>query len=725
MPVTQTKTSGATFLSILVLAFSIAALAPSSAHGQASVLMHHNDVARTGQNLNETLLTPANVNVNTFGKLFNQKVDGSIVGQSLYLPNVQLPNGTLHNVVFVTTQHDSVYAFDADNNLGSNAAPLWTVNYPKSVPDNADNFGCGTPGYTEIGIMGTPVIDPTTDTLYLVSKTIEQGSYFFRLHALDVTSGAEKFGGPTVIAATVQTAQGPIVFTASVQLQRPALLLQKGSLYIGFGSNGCDVYDYNGWLFAYSASTLQQQNVFIVAPQGKGGSLWGAGGGPAVDGEGFIYFSTANGTFDFSLGGSDFGDSMLKMNTVQNGFNVVDYFTPYDQATLDANDLDLGSGSLVVLPDQTGNHKHELVGGGKEGTLYLVDRDAMGEFNMATNMVVQQFVAVTPSIKTTPAYWNGNVYLSGQKDFIKMFSLSGGLLSNQPTSQTTMMFNDRGPSISVSANGSNNGILWAVLHGTPIMYAFDATNLTNELYDTTQALHVRDKIVSTSRFVVPTVVNGKVFVGGLTQLNVFGLLPSLVVTSGNNQTGAVATTLPLPLKLQATDAYTHTGIPNVAVTCKDVGTGVKGKLSNPTGVTDSSGNFSTNYTLSAKVKIEPITCTALGYATASFSETSVPGPAHVIKQSSGNKQSAPVNTPLPAPIVALVIDVHFNPIQGAVVTFTDNGKGGTFSSTTVATNASGLASTSYTTPSKAGSVKITAATGSIAPTNFMETVTAQ
>lgn len=508
-------------------------------------------------------------------------------------------------------------------------------------------------------------------------------------------------------------------------MQRPALLLFKGSVYIGFGSNGCDVYDYHGWMFGYSAATLQQQNVFLVTPQGKGGSVWGAGGGPAADAQGFIYFSTANGTFDFSLGGLDFGDSMLKMNTVQKGFNVVDYFTPYDQATLDADDLDLGSGSLIVLPDQKGTtHKHELLGGGKEGTLYLVDRDAMGEFNMATNMVVQQFVAITPAIKTTPVYWNGNVYLSGQKDFIKMFSLSSGMMSSEPIQQTNVLFNDRGPSISISANGTKNGILWAVLHGTPILYAFDATNLSNELYDTTQALHLRDKIPSTSRFVVPTIVNGKVYVGGLNQLNIFGLLPGLSVTGGNNQTGAAGTILPIPLTLQAIDSYTHAGIPNVTVTCSDVGTGAKGKLSNPKGTTDSSGNFSTNYTLPTQVKTaEPISCTASGFSSAAFTENSVAGPPHVIKQFSGNKQTAPENTPLPEPVVALLVDVHSNPIQGATVTFTDNGAGGAFSSTTVTTDALGHATISYTTPNKAGNVKITATAGSL-KTNFNETVTA-
>ncbi len=500
-------------------------------------------------------MTPANVNANTFGKPFIHNVDGSIVGQPLYVPNVQLPDGTIHNVVYVATQHDSVYAFDADNNLGPNATQLWKVNYPKSIPDDANHYGCGGVNYTEVGIMGTPVIDPSTNTLYVVSKTMDSGGlYYFRLHALDIASGTEKFGGPVTINATVPAGQGAITFTPAIQLQRPALLLLNGAVYIGFGSNGCDAYSYHGWLLAYSASTLQQLGVFLTTPQGIKGSLWGSGGGPAADADGFIYFSTANGTYDFSMGGTDFGDSILKLSTVQNGFTVQDYFTPYNQASLDASDLDLGSGGVVVLPDDPDAQAHELVGGGKQGTLYLMDRGNLGGFNAVTDLVLQEFPGVTPSIKTVPAYWNGNVYLAGQKDYIKTFSLIGGVMSSQAIQQTSVFFNDRGPSISVSANGSSDGILWAMLHGTPVLYAFDATNLSNELYDTTQALMLRDRILSTSRFVVPTVVNGKVYVGGLTQLYVFGLLPSLSVSSGNNQSGTVGTILPTPLTMQATDA---------------------------------------------------------------------------------------------------------------------------------------------------------------------------
>jgi Fe-S cluster assembly iron-binding protein IscA len=707
-----------------LLALCIFALAPLRAYGQPpSVLTHHNDVGRTGQNLNEIVLNTTNVNAASFGKLFIQKVDGSIVAQPLYVPGVQLPNGTTHNVVYVATQHDSVFAFDADNILGSNATPLWTVNFPKSVPDDAANYGCGGVGYTEVGIMGTPVIDPTTNTLYVVSKTLVTGQYYFTLHALDITSGAEKFGGPVTINAAVQTSQGTINFTAAYQMQRPALLLLNGAVYIGFGSNGCDAYSYHGWLMAYSASTLQQLGVFITTPGGSKGSLWGSGGGPAADDEGFIYVSTANGTFDFSAGGTDLGDSMLQLNTVQNGFTVPDYFTPYNQATLDDSDLDLGSGGLLILPDQGGPNPHELVGGGKQGTLYLVDRDAMGGFNPIADNVLQEFVGITPSIKTVPAYWNGSIYLSGQNDYIKMFSLTSGVMSSAPVQETSVLFNDRGPSISISANGTSNGILWAMLHGTPVLYAFDATNLSNELYNTTQALKLRDRILSTSRFVTPTIVNGKVYVGGLTDLYVFGLLPSLAVTAGNNQSAPVGTTLPIPLTMQATDAYSQAGIPGVNVTCTDPGAG--GKFSTASGVTDNSGNFSTNFTLGVKALTATVTCAATGYTSAVFTEVGVAGAPSVIKQFSGNAQSAPVDTQLPAPLVALVQDAHANPVSGVSVTFSDGGKGGSFTSSTVNTDVYGHATTFYTNPSKSGTVKVTASTpGVTAAASFTVTVTA-
>jgi hypothetical protein len=707
---------------ISAMAILIVLLSGSRAYSQVSVLTNRNDVARTGQNLSETILTPANVNAAQFGKLFMQKVDGSIIGQPLYVPNVQLANGTIHNVVYVATQHNSVYAFDADSNVGENAAPLWTENFGPSVPENKANFGCGTPGYFEVGIMGTPVIDPATKTIYLVSKTVTAGLYASTLHALDITSGAEKFGGPTAIAATVQTSQGPVTFTPSVQMQRPALLLLNGNIYIGYGSNGCDAFNYHGWLLAYSAATLKQTGIFLDTPQWDGGAIWGAGGGPAADSQGFIYVSTGNGTFDFSSGGTDFGDSIIKLNSVQNGFTVKDYFTPFDQAMLDSGDLDLGSGGVLVLPDQGGTHRHELIAGGKEGTLYVISRDDMGQFNTATNDIVQTFTAVTPSIKTTAAYWSGNVYLAGQKDNVKQFSLNAGLLNNLPI-ESTAMFLDRGPSLSISANGNSNGILWALDHDFMILYALQASNISTELYDTTQALRLRDKLSPTSRFVVPTVVDGRVYVGGTTELSVYGLLPTVSAVRGGNQTGVVRSVLPIPISVQVADAYSSDPIAGVTVTCKDGGAG--GIFSSPITVSPASGLVTTTYTLPVKIKTLTITCSAPGLTSATFAESAVHGPPSVVRIFTGSKQSEPVKTPLPLPLVVTVVDAHANPLAGVTVTWTDGGKGGKFSTITATTDASGHASTMYTTPAVAGIVHVSATVGTLKPAMFAVTVTAQ
>jgi hypothetical protein len=697
-------------------------LAVPSAHSQVSVLTQHNDVARTGQNLSETILTPANVNAAQFGKLYLEKVDGAIAGQPLYVPDVQLTNGTMHNVVYVVTQHDSVYAFDADNDQGSNATPLWTVSLGKSVLNNTANYGCGGIAYTELGIMGTPVIDHSTNTLYAVAKSLTLGVYSFSLHALDITSGVEKFGGPTPIAATVQTTKGPITFTPSIQMQRPALLLLNGTVYIGFGSNGCDSFSYHGWLMAYSASTLQPQGSFISTPQGEGGAIWEAGGGPAADSEGFIYFATGNGTFDFSSGGTDFGDSILKLNTVQNGLGVKDYFTPFDQAMLDTSDLDLGSGGILILPDQGGLHKHELIGGGKEGTLYLVDRDDLGQYNTGTNNAVQTFPGITTSIKTTAAYWNGSVYLSGQKDNVKMFALNGGLLTG-PTSSSTAFFMDRGPSLSVSANGNSNGIVWALDHDFMILYALDATNLIHELYDSTQALKLRDKLAPTSRFTTPTVANGKVYIGSISGLSVYGLLPTLTATAGAGQTAVARTVLPIPLSVQAADPYSDAPLAGVTVTCKDGGAG--GIFSSAVNVTPASGLITMNYTLPVKVKNLTITCTSPGSTSALFQETAVAGPPHIVRVFTGSKQTAPIKTQLPLPLAVTVLDASSNPLPGVTVTFSDAGKGGSFSSVSATTDSSGHASTVYTTGSVTGIVHVSAAVTGLAPAVFTVTVTAQ
>ncbi len=720
-----TRVSGTAFLlrTGLSVVFSLC-LGLGLAYGQADVLTHHNDNSRTGLNSKEILLSPSIVNPNQFGKLFSQPVDGIIVGQPLYVRNVSLPDGTKHNVVYVATQHDTVYAFDADNNQGGNAAPLWSVslaNGATSVP--ISDHGCTGTHYTEIGIMGTPVIDTGKSTMYLVAKTLENGLHVFRLHALDITNGAEKFGGPVVISGSAPSQDGPVVFDPMIHMQRPALLLANGRVYVGFGSNGCDLYQYHGWLFAYDPQSLQSLAVFLATPDGKSGAIWQGGGGPAADTNGNVYVVTANGTFDAFFGGSDYGDSVLKLGWTGGTFGVLDYFTPYNQEYLGDNDVDLGSGGPLLLPNQPGAHRHEMIAGGKEGTLYLIDRDNPGKYNgIDDNDIVQSIPgAVAEEINGVSAYWNSSVYLAGDLDYIKQLPLTGGLLSPTPLTQTDIAFRGAGSaSISISANGKTNGIVWAIRHTVPALFAFDATNLSIELYDSNLALHFRDRLGDVARFTTPAVANGKVFVPGKQALVVYGLFPSLSVAGGDGQTGVVGTVLPVSLGVLASDPYTSQALVGVTLSCKDGG--ASGKFSSSTLTTDSSGMASVSYTLPTKPKAITITCASPDLSPATFSETGIAGPPARINIVSGNNQVAPPNTLLPAPLVVKVADSHGNGVSGIAMSFTDNGAGGVFTAATGTSDSTGNVSTQYTTPGHTGKVKITASSNGVPSKNMTVTV---
>jgi hypothetical protein len=712
----------------MLFLFLVFCVGSSMARAQNDVLTQHNDNTRAGLNAAEKILTPANVNVNSFGKLFTQNVDGTIVAQPLYATGVLMNDGKVHNVVYVATQHNTVYAFDADSTLGSNASPLWSVSLNNGgTSDPISDFGCTGTHYTEIGIMGTPVIDAGKTTLWVVAKTVigtgDNAVRNFSLHALDITTGSERLGGPVIITATAPSSNGSGTFNPIYQMQRPALLLQGGVLYIGFGGNGCDQYAYNGWLLAYNAQNLQQEAAFLVTPDGQRASIWQGGSGPAADASGNIYVVTANGTYDGPAGGNDFGDSVLKMGWSGNVFGVIDYFTPYNQKQLAQQDLDLGSSGPLVLPDQPGLYPHELVAAGKEGTLYLINRDNEGQFDSETDNVIQSIPhAVATEVAGVPSYWNGSVYMGGDLDYIKQYSLINGLLSTEPVSQTPVTFAGAGPaSTSITANGKTNGIFWVIRHTNPALFAYDPTNLANKFYDSTQALKSRDKLVPVTRFVTPTISNGKVYIGGTTGLVVYGLLPALSSGTGNNQVGVVKTVLPVPLTVVATDAYVAGPIPGVAVTCKDGGVG-GAFLPSATQTTDATGTVTYSYQLPAKPRSVAITCTSPGYTSASFTETSTPGaPAHM-SITSGNNQIAAPNTTLPAPLVVKVTDSHGLAVPGASVTFSDNGAGGAFSAATVTTSALGTATTQYTTGPNTGTVTITVSTTGVKSVNFKETV---
>ncbi len=526
----------AIFLVSICLLLSICAAA------QAAVPTYHNTRERTGSNILETILTPSNVNVAQFGKLFSQPVDGFIYAQPLYVPNVNVAGLGVHNVIYVATMNDSVYAFDADTNTGTNAQPLWQVSFinpPAAIsPVTSSDVDCSGLISTRIGIVGTPVIDTVGGTLYVVARTRESGQYYQRLHALDITSGAEKFGGPVVIRASVPgtgtgSVKGMIAFDAKVQNQRAALLLQNAVVYIGWGSH-CDYGAYHGWLMAYDAKSLAQRGVWLSTPNGEEGAIWQAGSGPAGDSQGFIYFATGNGTYDAYTGGSDYGQSLVKLSPpVQGAFTVADYFTPFNALDLDPGDYDIGSGGAMLLPDQLkGPHVHLLVQGDKAGNIYLVNRDGMGGYNSQDNSrIVQTLPDAEKGMWNSPTWWSNHVYFGGGSDRLKSFAFypGSGLLSTIPTSQTAIKFGYPGTTASVSSNQTTNAILWALDNSSyktltgAVLHAYDATNLAKELYNSNQNA-VRDNAGPAVKFTVPTVVNGKVYVGTRSQVTVFGLL---------------------------------------------------------------------------------------------------------------------------------------------------------------------------------------------------------
>lgn len=531
------------FLPALYLGVSY--VGPAAA--QVAVTTYHNDNLRTGVNVRESLLTPANVNVNSFGKLFTYPVDGQIYAQPLYVPGVAIPGKGSHNVVFVATENDSVYAFDADSNAGANAAPLWQAAF--AVPSRGitavsfSDVNCSDLS-PQIGITGTPVIDQSTGTLYVVAKmkVISGGTtaYVQRLHAMDIASGSEKFGGPFTITASAAGScypnqNGRVAFSPLRQHQRAGLALRQGTVVVAWASH-CDNNPYTGWVMAFQAYTGKKVAVFNTAPnmgtvsyECRGG-IWQGGAAPASDSSGNWYVATGNGYFDANeQGGLDYGDTVLKLNLSRPTFNVADYFTPYDQDSLDATDTDLGSGGVLLLPDQPGANPHLAVTVGKEGSIYLLNRDNMGKYNAAGNtQIVQELPNAIGGVWGMPAYFNNTVYFGGSYDSLKAFSLSNGQFVAGPASQSSNSFGYPGPTASISANGKSNGIVWAIdvsawdSGGPGVLHAYNAGNLAQEMYNSAQNA-ARDQLGPAVKFTVPTVANGKVYVGTGNSLAVFGL----------------------------------------------------------------------------------------------------------------------------------------------------------------------------------------------------------
>ncbi len=507
---------------------------------QVNVTTFHTDNGRTGQNTNETILTPANVNVSQFGKLFAQGVDAPIFAQPLYVANVMI-GGTAHNVVFVATENDTVYAFDADSNTGSNATYLWKaslVDTAHGAPAGATavnqaDLPCGGTGTW--GVTSTPVIDTSTkpNTMYVVAFSQENGQLVYRLHAIDITTGNEKSQGPVVIDATVSgtgdgSSNGQLTFSKLLQFIRPGLLLSNGTIYIASGAN-CEGYgSFHGWVFGYNASTFAQTSVFNTTPNGGLGGIWMAGSGLAADSSGNLFVATGNGSFDTTnIPATMFGDTFLKLSST---LTLLDYFTPWNQASMADDDNDLGSGGVLLLPTQPGANPDELVEAGKLGTIYVVNRDQMTAGNLhycttctsVDTQVLQELPGAVGRMLAMPAYWNSNIYFYGSSDALKQFSVTNGVVSATPVSINGPTVAGYGTTPSISSNGASNGIVWALIAGD--LYAYDATNVSTGLYNSGAAPGGRDATGSILKFTTPIIANGKVYVGTATEIDVFGLL---------------------------------------------------------------------------------------------------------------------------------------------------------------------------------------------------------
>ena len=497
------------------------------------------DNRRTGANRNETILNPNNINVRQFGKIASLPVDGDVYAQPLYLPNINIPGRGVHNLLFIATEHDSVYAFDADQ---KSPTPLWHVRLlppgQPATPVPASDAQCPFIS-PEIGITSTPVLDAETGTLYVLArvkiwKSRSSAQFRQQLHALAVTSGVEKFGGPIEIRASVAgsgagSSGGEVRFDALRENPRGALLLVNGSVYLTWASS-CDVGPYHGWVMAYDARNLQQQAVLNTSPDAAESGIWLSDTGPAADRFGNVYVVTGNGVFAANAeGGRDYGASALKVRLQGNQLSVEDSFTPSDQQHLNETDGDLGSGGPVLLPDQPDGHPSGLVFGGKAGLAYVINPQRMGgwQHHSETN---PQKVRIANGIYSAPAYWNGHLYYYGSESALQDFVVRSGRLSALPLHRSVSKSLFSGGTPTISAKGSANGVVWVVetrawdRGGThAVLKAFDAFNVQGQLYSSDQN-GSRDRAGEALRFTLPTVANGRVYFGVKNAVEVYGLL---------------------------------------------------------------------------------------------------------------------------------------------------------------------------------------------------------
>jgi hypothetical protein len=757
-------------LSITLLLWVILA---SVCWGQPPVPTGRMDNQRTGQNISETILTPANVNSSQFGALFSYPIDYQALAQPLYVPGVTI-NGVVHNVVYVATMGDSVYAFDADN-AAANPQPLWWVNF--TDPANGITLasiysdtstgvvslpcagnGAGTVGFFQEGINGTPAIDTVGGTLYVVAKTLENGTVVHRLHALDITSGAEKFGytnGVVISASSSYRAPANLggetyttTFYSLHELNRPGLLLLNGVVYMAFGSNSCND-DSSGWVLSYNADTLTQIAVFNDSPEHGLASIWQTGNGLAADENNNIFLETAetcNACYDVNLGGATYSNSVLELNP--NLLTVTGYFTPYDVKFLNSNDEDLSSTGVLILPDQTGPVTHELVAAGKQGFVYVIDRDDMGgsdttcsQQNTTCDNVLEEFPIIPnaePSkvrdlLFSSPTYWNNTVYFTPKGAPIAAYPVLPSGLLGAPVNTAQSYVGAHSPSI--SANGTTNAVLWAISGNN--LDAFNATTM-QLLYSSNQN-KTRDTLPLVGHFVTQTVVNGKVYVATAdtsaaptavctaapcpAQLSVYGLLTGPTLYSGGNQSGTVGTTI--PIQVQVVNPYNGAGVDGLTVTFSaKTGTFNPASGVSKTSSSGVSGIVATTYTLPTTASVITITASVAGGASVSFTETAAAGAPTKLIVLSGNVQSGQAGSILPKQLEAKVEDAHSNVVPGVTLTFVDQKGLGTLNPASGITNASGIVATTYQLPDTLGAYKITASAAGVTATGtFTETAT--
>lgn len=505
---------------------------PPPGPSSTDVVTYHYDIQRTGQNLNETTLTTSNVNSAAFGKIGEVAVDGQIDGQALLVSQLAISGQGNKDVLYVATENDTVYAIDAQSISGGSATVLWKTSVVPSGESAATTLPCGN--IIPKGITATPVIDRGRNAIYVEAMSQDSsGNIIHRLHALNLTNGSELFGGPTTITATYpgtggNSSGGVVTFLPSVQHDRAALLESGNIIYTAWSGMFGDCGEYSAWVIAYDAGTLKQTSAIDLVPDNHGGGMWMGGGGPAADASGNVYVISGNGFGDTPGTNGSFGNSFVRLSATS-GLTVGDYFTPFNTLNEDGADADFGSAGPLLLPDLTdasGATRHLAVGAGKDGNLYVVNRDNLGQFSSAANNVYQQFQLSSGENNSSPVFFNNTVYIGPTNSALEAFPVSSAKLATSPSSQSSHIFGGNGTVASISANGNAQGVVWALDWSAGTLFAYDATNLTKELYDSSQAANNRDHFSAVGgHFITPMVANGKVYIGTKTSVAVFGLLP--------------------------------------------------------------------------------------------------------------------------------------------------------------------------------------------------------